>query len=487
MTMTLTVPPRTDEARLRGLPVVVIGAGPVGLAAAAQLLERGIDVLVLEAGDSAGAAVQRWGHTRLFSPWEYLIDDAAARLLDATGWESPRASALPTGRELVDDYLAPLASTPEIAARIRYGTRVTAVSRQGMDRTRSTGRAATPFLLRTLQGAEHGEVLARAVIDASGTYATPNPLASSGLDLPGEENFRDLVTHALPDVLGADRTRFAGRHTVVVGAGHSAANTLLKLAALAEQEPGTTITWTIRGTNPVRVFGSDTDELAERGKLGGRVHDLVRTGRISIIDAFETDRLERDGNHVRLVGRRGGAPARIAADVVVNATGFRPDLGMLREVRTALDDIVEAPRLLAPLIDPNLHSCGTVYPHGVVELTHPEPNFYIAGMKSYGRAPTFLLLTGYEQVRSIADELAGNHAAARTVQLTLPATGVCSADIGSASGDACCSTEPAAVPTAAFLPVPGVIPTARPTMAATSGGGCCAPATAAPAGVGAER
>jgi hypothetical protein len=105
---------------------------------------------------------------------------------------------------------------------------------------------------------------------------------------------------------------------------------------------------------------------------------------------------------------------------VVNATGFRPDLDMLREVRVSLDEIVEAPRQLAPLIDPNLHSCGTVYPHGVAELGHPEPNFYIAGMKSYGRAPTFLLLTGYEQVRSIADELAGNHEAARLVQLELP-------------------------------------------------------------------
>ncbi len=486
MTMTLTVPPRTDEARLRGLPVVVIGAGPVGLAAAAQLLERGIDTLVLEAGDSAGAAVQRWGHTRLFSPWEYLIDEAAARLLDAAGWESPKAAALPTGQELVDAYLAPLAATPALAARIRYGTRVSAVSRQGMDRTRSAGRAATPFLLRTVSAdGVQGEVLARAVIDASGTYSTPNPLSSNGLDMPGVENFHDLVTHALPDVLGADRARFAGRHTVVVGAGHSAANTLLKLAALAEQAPGTTITWAIRRLSPLRVFGSDADELAERGKLGGRVHDLVRGGRINLVDGFETDQLERDGARVRLVGRRGGSPARIAADVVVNATGFRPDLGMLREVRTALDDIVEAPRLLAPLIDPNLHSCGTVYPHGVVELTHPEPNFFIAGMKSYGRAPTFLLLTGYEQVRSIADELAGKHAAARTVQLTLPATGVCSTDIGSASGDACCSTEPAAVPAPAFVPVTGVIPTARPTMAATSGGGCCAPATAAP--IGAQR
>ncbi len=120
----------------------------------------------------------------------------------------------------------------------------------------------------------------------------------------------------------------------------------------------------------------------------------------------------------------------MTADVVVNATGFRPDLAPLREIRTDLDAVVEAPRLLAPLIDPNVHSCGTVEPHGFRELTHPEHGFFLVGMKSYGRAPTFLLATGYEQVRSIVAWLAGDMASASRVELTLPATGVCSTDAG---------------------------------------------------------
>ena len=115
-----------------------------------------------------------------------------------------------------------------------------------------------------------------------------------------------------------------------------------------------------------------------------------------------------------------------AAYRIVVATGFRPDLGILRELRVALDPAVEAPPALAPLIDPNLHSCGTVRPHGARELGHPEPGFYIAGSKSYGRAPTFLMMTGYEQVRSVVAEIAGDHAAAREVRLVLPETGVCS-------------------------------------------------------------
>jgi hypothetical protein len=128
-------------------------------------------------------------------------------------------------------------------------------------------------------------------------------------------------------------------------------------------------------------------------------------------------------------------------DQIVVATGFRPDLAPIRELRVALDPILEAPPALAPLIDPNLHSCGTVPPHGVVELSHPEPGFYIAGSKSYGRAPTFLMATGYEQVRSIVAEIAGDHEAARRVELVLPETGVCSTGApaeGAEASAGCC-------------------------------------------------
>jgi len=429
---------------LDGYPVAIIGAGPVGLAAAAQLVERGIPFVVFEAGPAAGTAVSAWGHIRLFSPWEFLIDGAAGHLLDGAGWDSPRATQMPYGRDLVSEYLLPLAATPELAPHIHYGVRVTDVSRRGMDRTRSVGRGSTPFLLRLEMAGDSTEQLARAVIDTSGTYGTPNGLAASGLAPARLDLVKDLVSDGLPDVLGADRDNYAGKHTLVVGAGHSAANTLLGLAALARQHPGTLITWAIRGPGPVRVYGSAADELEGRGQLGGAVHNLVRSGEVQLLNNFEIDDLAPDQFHrVAVLGRRMGSPTSLDVDRVVNATGFRPDLGMLREIRLSLDEIVEAPRALAPLIDPNLHSCGSVPPHGVVELSHPEPNFYIAGMKSYGRAPTFLLATGYEQVRSIADELAGNRAAARLVQLVLPETGVCSTGSSDLPSDAavggCCS------------------------------------------------
>lgn len=439
VTMLDLTPRAIVSDRLSTLPVVIIGAGPIGLAAAANLAERGIDFTVLEAGDRIAASVRLWGHTRLFSPWRHLVDPASRRLLEAAGWAMPVAEGrAPTGRELVDDYLVPLAELPEIGSRIQFGSRVVAVSREGMDRTRTAGRAQAPFLLRVRRtGGKVEEFAARAVIDASGTYTTPNPLASSGLTPLGLEQVADRVLHALPDVLGDDRARFAGRHTVVVGAGHSAANTLIALGKLAREESSTRATWVIRNPSAVRVSSSPDDELPDRGKLGTRTDRLVASGVVSVVDSFEISRLDTHGEGIRLIGVRHGEPSLLDADLVVNATGFRPDLDMLREIRLELDDIVEAPKRLAPLIDPNVHSCGTVEPHGFRELTHPEPGFFVVGMKSYGRAPTFLLATGYEQVRSITAWLDGDLPAASQVALALPATGVCST--GEAGGSSCCS------------------------------------------------
>lgn len=434
MTLQLSVPPTTKNPRLTGLPVAIIGAGPVGLAAAAELMERGQDVVVFEAGPSAGHAIAQWAHTRFFSPWEYVVNDAAARLLEKHGWEAPEAAKNPSGAEFLRDYLTPLAQTPELAAVIRYGSEVLAVSKEGMDRTRSARRAQAPYQLqiRTCCGVQ--TLNARAAIDASGTYGQPNSILSSGLPVH-DAAASERILSALPDVLNADRETFAGKHTVVVGAGHSAANTLLKLANLVRSGDGTRVTWVVRSKSPHRVYGSAADELEARGKLGTDLQSLVRDGVIELVDSFEIDAASVTENRLILNGRRRGESFTLEAEQAVAATGFRPNLSLLAEVRLAMDEIVEAPRALAGLIDPNMHSCGSVDPHGVAELSHPDANLYIAGMKSYGRAPTFLLLTGYEQVRSIADDLAGNHEAARLVQLVLPETGVCSTD----ADGGCCS------------------------------------------------
>jgi cation diffusion facilitator CzcD-associated flavoprotein CzcO len=409
------------------LPVAIIGAGPTGLAAAAHLVARGIAPLVLEAGCRVGASVLAWGHVRLFSPWRYCVDAQAAALLRAAGWRAPDPEALPTGRDLVERYLEPLAALPEIAPHLRLGTRVLSVSRLGIDKMKTPGRESAPFVLRVRDAAGAETTLrARAVIDASGTYTGPNPLGASGQPAAGEPAAADRIVYGIPDVLGRDRARYAGRRVAVVGSGHSAFNTLLDLAELAREAPGTSVVWIVRRARTGLLFGGgQADALPARGALGARMGALAASGALRVVSArIGAVRAGADG--VDIENEAGEPVARV--DQVVAVTGFRPDLALLRELRLALDPAVEAPVAVAPLIDPNLHSCGTVPPHGAVELAHPEPDLYVVGMKSYGRAPTFLLLTGYEQVRSVVAALAGDHEAARRVELVLPETGVCSTD-----------------------------------------------------------
>lgn len=408
-------------------PVVVIGAGPVGLAAAAHLVERGLEPLVLEAGDSVAAAVRQWAHVRLFSPWQFNVDAAARRLLAAEGWDEPGAKRLPTGGELVGDYLEPLARTAALNGRIVTGARVVAVSREGMDKTHGRGRSDRPFLVRTLVEGQVVDYRARAVIDASGTWSQANPLGAAGLPAPGEAEAAAFPLGPLPDVLGRDRERVAGKHVVVVGAGHSAAGTLLSLAQLRRTEPATQVTWLVRGASVERAYGGGgADGLPARGMLGSQLRRAVEAGEVELMLATAITAMRPAGDRLELAVAAPEGERGLVVDAVAGATGFRPDLAMLRELRLDLDPAVEAPSRLAPLIDPELHSCGTVPAHGAEVLAHPEPDFYIAGMKSYGRAPTFLLATGYEQVRSIVAQLAGDTAGASAVELDLPETGVCS-------------------------------------------------------------
>jgi hypothetical protein len=298
---------------------------------------------------------------------------------------------------------------------------------------RNAERASAPFVLRVspADGGEQ-EILARAVIDASGTYGTSNPLGVHGLPALGERALQNAIFYGIPDVLGRDRERYVGRRVLVVGSGHSAFNALLDLVQLQETEPKTQIVWALRRTDLRQLFGGEEqDALPERGQLGRRVHDLIEQERVHLVTGVAIRELRETKQGISIVGEE----ERIGTvETIIATTGFRPDLSLTSELRLALEPGVESPVALAPLIDPNIHSCGTVPPHGVDELSHPEVNFYIAGMKSYGRAPTFLMLTGYEQVRSITSALVGDWESARQVQLELPETGVCSTDHG--GGDA---------------------------------------------------
>jgi len=418
--------------------VAIVGAGPVGLAAAAHVLERGLRPIVLEAGPGVGHGVRQWGHVQLFSPWEYNIDRAAERLLATTGWNSPEPDKYPTGAELLERYLEPLATKTLLATHIHTSSRVTDISRVGFDKLKTKGREAAPFEIRYQNGQGPKVARADAVIDASGTWHSPNPAGANGVSAIGERQAAHKIAYGMPDVLGKDRARYAGKTVAVLGAGHSAIGTLTDLAKLAAQAPETKPVWLLRGNDPAKAFGGGAnDKLAARGELGAAFAALVTAGQIKVESEFRVSYLSADGPHL-IVGTGAACCGRhVVVDELIVATGFRPDLDFVRELRIQLDPAIECPVALAPLIDPNQHSCGTVRPHGARELAQNEPGFYFAGMKSYGRAPTFLMLTGYEQVRSIAADIAGDREAAERVELVLPETGVCSRSTEPAAGNCC--------------------------------------------------
>ncbi|MGW4538912.1 NAD(P)-binding domain-containing protein [Streptomyces chartreusis] len=438
------------------LPVVVIGAGPIGLAAAAHLVARGIEPLVLETGTAAGRAVREWSHVRLFSTWGELIDPAAEKLLAPAGWVRPDASTYPTGGDWAERYLQPLADV--LGDKVRYGATVTGVARAGRDRIVDSGRDDQPFTvhIQSSDGAEE-RITARAVIDASGTWSVPSPMGADGLPALGEKKAADRITYRVPNLSDpAVRARYAGKRTAVVGSGASAFTALALLADLAKENDGTHAVWILRrGISDSTYGGGEADQLPARGALGLRAKAAVEAGQASAVTGFRSQAVERDGDRLVLVAEDGRRLDPV--DEIIVLTGFRPDLSFLSELRLGLDERLQAPTALAPLIDPNVHSCGTVYPHGVNELSHPEQGVYLVGMKSYGRAPTFLAMTGYEQVRSITAAIAGDQEAAERVELTLPETGVCG---GAGLFD-------------------------EPENPEESGGGCCAAPTTLQIGVGA--
>lgn len=426
--------------------VAIIGAGPVGLAAASHLLERGEEPVVFETGSEPAYAIKQWQHVRLFSTWEFNIDQAARRLLGDAGWSAPPQNTLPTGKEFREQYLLPLASLPGMSSRIRLDSKVTAVSRKNWDKVKNINREDYPYLLTIEQsdGKEY-QFEAKAVIDSSGTWFNPNPVGSSGIPAPGEKANQEFITYGIPDVQGTHRSTYAGKEVAVIGSGHSAMQVVLDLLKLEKDHPETKVHWIMRSANLDRVFGGgEDDQLEARGELGIQARKAIGRGLVEIHAPYllqRIDRLEEGEHNLQLTGDLKGTLKTIDVDQVVGTTGFRPNLEMIREVRTAIDPAIESVADLAPLIDPNVHSCGSVPPHGVNELKHPDENFFIAGIKSYGRAPNFLLATGYEQVRSIAAYLADDFEAADRIELNLPETGVCTTDFILDTGDrdkGCC-------------------------------------------------
>jgi len=420
----------------KNLPTVIIGAGPIGLAAAAHLVEQNQSFILLEAGSEIAHNIRTWGHVTLFSPWRYNINKAAKALLEETDWLAPNLETLPTGHELIDLYLKPLAELAQIKPFIQLNSKVVGVSRELNDKMKSKNRVNQSFKIYVETENDIHVMEAKAVIDATGTWGNPNPANSTGVWLQTEKVLADHIEYGIPDIK-MNTSRYANKKIAVIGGGHSAINTLLSLAELQEGDPSTKLVWIMRKKSVEEVYGGEEkDALKARGALGIRIHELVDAGKVEVVTPFYISMVKK-GEKINIVGSLNGEQTVLTGfdELIVNA-GSRPDFSINNELRLSIDNVTESLQALAPLIDPNVHSCGTVRAHGEGILRQPEEGFYIVGAKSYGRAPTFLMATGYEQVRSITAYLAGDVEASQRVELELPETGVCNSNLN--KSNTCC-------------------------------------------------
>jgi len=339
--------------------VAIIGAGPVGLAAGAHALERGLTPIIFEQGTGVAHAIRQWQHVKMFSPWEFNVDSAAEKLLNDTGWDRPDDDELPTGGELIERYIEPLATQTILKQYIKLSAKVTAISRVGLDKLKTEGREKAQFEIRYTQDSQQQVALVDAVIDASGTWFSPNPAGSNGLPAFGEPEASEHISYVMPDVLGNKRQQFSNKRVAVLGGGHSAVGNILDLITLKEQAADTDISWLVRGEDTERSFGGgDNDQIEARGALGTKFRHLVESGKIRIESGFNLSHITQQSDGLKISSGAIEADKYIVADELIVSTGFRPDYSFASELRLELDPATECPPILAPLIDPNIHSCG---------------------------------------------------------------------------------------------------------------------------------
>ena len=398
--------------------LAVIGAGPVGLEAASAALDRGFDVHVFERGE-VGAHLLAWGHVRLFTPWEMNLGPSARARLEAAHWRSPDLGSRPTGADMVEGYLKPLAALPEFKDRIHPNAQVVAMSRRGALKADLLGeprRRDLPFrlLTRDAGGREHF-LHAFAVIDASGVFGQPNWAGDGGIPARGELHLAQQLSYHPDDVLDLRRGRYAGKRVLVIGGGASAATVAADLVSLSAKAPGTTVLWVTRESTDQLFLPIENDPLAgrrdlyeqARALLGGASPALKHAGGI-VIEGFEFN----SATHRYRVTLRGHSQATGTeatrseeVDQVIVNTGFGPDNSIYRELQVHECYASRGPMMLAAALLGAGDDCVSVPPFGSDLLLNPEPDFYIVGNKAYGRNTNFLLKTGYQQVADVLDRL----------------------------------------------------------------------------------
>ena len=386
--------------------IAILGAGPTGLEAALAATEAGNPFTVYEAAPTVAGNVRAWGHVRLFTPWEMNVSPRMRRHLEAAGREVPDGAECPTGRDLAERLLSPLAELPEIAPHLRLGTRVLGLGRRGLLKheeiaTAERGRHPFRILLADGAGREWTEE-ADLVIDATGTWENPNTLGDGGIPAPGERALDAEIRRDIPD-LAAERNDWAGRTILLAGAGHSAQTAVRALAELAQQAPGTRVIWALR--NPEPGWGTHKgDPLPARAELTAAAADLA-TGGSPAVEARRgvvVAEIAKPNGRFEVTLRKGARRERIAVDRILSLTGAVGDYTLYRQLQVHECYATCGPiKLAGALLGAGAADCLAQTTHGADTLTNPEPGFFILGAKSYGRNNTFLMRIGWEQIGEV--------------------------------------------------------------------------------------
>lgn len=392
--------------------IAVLGAGPIGLEAALYARYLGYDVDIYERGQAAENML-RWGHVRLFTPWRMNVSPLGVAALSAQdeSWRPRNDEDILSGRELAEAYFIPLANSDLLVDNLHLGVEVLALGRDGLLKSEMVEediRINAPFriLLRDASGAER-LATADVVIDATGTYGNHNWAGEAGIPALGELGAAERIEYGLPDLLGAERPRYAGRSTLVIGAGYSAATNIVALAELAASAPGTQTVWLTRGETSAGASGPialiPDDPLPERDRVARAANALAAAGSgpIEHRPASSVERIEVDGDRFKatLLGRHAG---EIEVDRIIANVGYRPDNRLYAELQLHECYATGGPiKLAASLLKAPSADCLQQPVPAVEALINPEPDFYILGAKSYGRNSQFLLSAGREQIRAL--------------------------------------------------------------------------------------
>ena len=385
--------------------IAIVGAGPIGLEAALAAAERGDDFTVYESASTVAGHVRAWGHVRTFTPWSMNVSPRMRAALP----QAPDGAELPSGEQLADELLDPVAATAQLAGRIRLGTRVLAIGREGLLKHEAVGdprRARLPFRLLTARP-DGSEAIAYAdvVIDATGTYGNPNRLGDGGIDAVNERAFEDRIVRLLPAFDETARD-WAGRTILLTGSGHSAQTAARQLAVLARDAPGTHVVWAVR--NPRTDWGAvDADPLPERAALNAAAARLAAgaSDAVELRAGCVTDALRaRDGRIV--VTLRNGDADELEVDRILALNGGVGDSSLYRQLQVHECYATSGPmKLAAALLGEAGPDCMATGTHGPDTLRNPEPGFFILGAKSYGRNSQFLLRIGWQQVDDVFTSL----------------------------------------------------------------------------------